>query len=123
MPLRDYLVLMLLCFLLTVVIESAVLLLALSRRHTVRTRLFAGLWLTAITYPIVWLVLPRMFTDRGWYLLVAEIFAPVAECLVFGLAFVKPLHWDRRATLRDMVAITVANLCSFGAGELIRSLM
>jgi hypothetical protein len=32
---------------------------------------------------------------------------------------VKPLPPDRRATTRDMLAVVLANLASFGAGELI----
>lgn len=103
----------------TVAVETAVLLVALSRRHPVRSRLFAGLWLTACTYPVVWLVLPPLFADRVTYLVVAEVFAPAAECVLFWLAFVRPLPPDRRAAARDMLAVVLANLASFGAGELI----
>jgi hypothetical protein len=110
---------MLVCYLLTVAVETAVLLGGLARRHPVRVRLFAGVWLSACTYPVVWLVLPPLFGDRWAYLLVAETFAPVAECGLFWVAFVRPLPPDRRATLRDLLAITLANLASFGVGELI----
>ena len=61
----------------------------------------------------------QLFENRTLYLLVAETFAPVAECVLFWFAFIVGLPHDRRATVRDMVAITVANLCSFGLGELI----
>jgi hypothetical protein len=69
----------------------------------------------------LWLVLPPLFPpeSHGLYLLVAETFAPAAECLLFWLAFVRPLPSDRRATLRDLAAVTAANLCSFALGELI----
>ena len=81
--------------------------------------LFAGIWLTACTYPVVWLVLPPLFeplAENRWaYLWVAEIFAPAAECLLFRLAFGK-------ARLRDLAAIVVANLLSFGLGEVIYAL-
>ena len=101
--------------------------------------LFAGVWLTACTYPVVWLVLPGLFEERWVYLLVAETFAPAAECALFWFAFVRGLppdppvdednEWwfirrvpaDRRATLRDLAAIVVANLCSFGMGEAIHA--
>lgn len=115
MPPADYLWAMLLGYLLTVAVETAVLLVGLSRRHPVRTRLFAGVWLTACTYPVVWLVLPPLFDDRRMYLLVAEAFAPVAECALFWLAFLRP----HPPNVRDMAAIVVANLCSFGFGELL----
>ena len=111
--------LMLAGYTLTVVVETTVLLVGLSRRHPVRARLFAGVWLTACTYPVVWLVLPPLLPDRAAYLVVAETFAPAAECLLFWLAFVRPLPPDRRATTRDMLAVVLANLSSFGAGELV----
>jgi hypothetical protein len=122
MPLTTYLLLMLVGFVLTVIVETAVLLPVVSRRHSVRVRLFAGVWLTACTYPVVWLVLPPLFEARWLYLLVAETFAPVAECALFWFAFVKHRPTDRRATLRDFVAIAAANLCSFGVGEVIHAL-
>jgi len=119
MPSADYLRLMFFGYLLTIMVETTVLLVGLSRRHSVGKRVFAGVWLTACTYPVVWLVLPPLIEDRGWYLLVAETFAPAAECLLFWAAFIRGRSPDRTATLRDMIAITIANLCSFGVGELL----
>jgi len=100
-------------YLVTIIIETTVLLLFLSRRHSVGTRLLAGVWLTACTYPIVVLVLPPLIHDRTTYLIVAETFAPVAECILFLVAF------GRSTWPRDCAAITVANLLSFGLGELL----
>ncbi|HYH66109.1 MAG TPA: hypothetical protein VD866_15550, partial [Urbifossiella sp.] len=111
--------LMLAGYTITVAVETAVLLMALSPRHRVRTRLFAGAWLTACTYPVVWLVLPPLFDNRTSYLVVAEVFAPAAECALFYLAFIQSERADRRATVRDLAAIVLANLASFGVGELI----
>lgn len=98
----------------TIAVEMPVLLLLLARRHTITTRLLAGVWLTACTYPIVVLVLPSLInitTDRPLYLLIAETFAPVAECLLFLIAF------GNATWKRDCLAITVANLLSFVIGE------
>src|SRR4051812_14597466 len=80
---------LLLGYLFTVAVETPVLLLCLSKRHAPKRRLFAGLWLTACTYPVVVLVLPPLFADtsRALYLAVAETFAPAAECALFYLAF------------------------------------
>jgi hypothetical protein len=107
-------------YLLTVLVEVPVLLVGLSQRVGLRDRLIAGLWLTACTYPIVVLVLPPLVwatLGRGWYLLVAESFAPVAECLLFRAAYgTAP---SRSAAVRDYAAITIANLLSFGVGELL----
>lgn len=119
MPDADYLRQMLVGYLITIAVEAPVLIVLLSRRHPPRVRLFAGVWLTACTYPVVWLVLPQMFAERWLYLLVAETFAPVAECAIFWYAFIRGRPSDRRATLRDLAVVTLANLCSFGVGELL----
>ena len=111
-----YLLKMLVGYLVTVSIEAPVLLVGLARAHPVRHRLFAGVWLTACTYPVVWLVLPPLFAERWAYLAVAEVFAPAAECLLFRLAF-------GRAGARDLAAIVVANLLSFGLGEVLWALL
>lgn len=115
-------------YLLSISLETPVLLVGLSRRHPLPRRLLAGFWLTACTYPIVILVLPQLIWlplgDRGYwpYVTVAEIFAPAAECLLFWLAFWKltpaqaPPENARRNFLRDMLAIVAANLTSFIAG-------
>jgi hypothetical protein len=104
-------------YVLTVAIEATVLVMFLSRRHPLRHRVFAGLWLTACTYPVVWLVLPSLLPERWLYLLVAETFAPAAECMLFWLAFGRAEPRSRAATIRDIVIIIVANLLSFGLGE------
>jgi hypothetical protein len=111
-------------YLLTVAIETPVLLVGLSRAHPAARRWAAGLWLTACTYPVVVLVLPLLLgADRARlpYLLVAETFAPAAECLLFGLAFHRGERLPGRQRLRDFAAIVAANLLSFGLGELLLS--
>ena len=106
-------------YLFTVAIETPVLWLLLSPRHPQRRRLFAGLWLTACTYPVVVLVLPPLFAEstRAAYLVAAETFAPVAECALFWLAFGREKAADGPSLWRDFAAITAANLLSFLAGE------
>ncbi|HEU4388763.1 MAG TPA: hypothetical protein VFV34_13255 [Blastocatellia bacterium] len=111
-------------YLFTIAIETPVLVLGLSRHITLKQRFFAGLWLTACTYPIVILVLPMIFGryERGTYLLVAETFAPVAECGLFWLAFRSKLPPGAKTLVRNFVVIVVANLLSFGAGELMSAI-
>ena len=106
-------------YLFTILIETPILLAGLSRHHPVRRRLLCGIWLTACTYPIVVLVLPLVMVNqsRAMFLLVAEVFAPVAECTLFWLAFREETKW------RDFVVIVVANLASFLAGELFNALI
>lgn len=106
-------------YLLTVAVETPVLVLFLARQHTPQRRIFAGLWLTACTYPIVVLVLPLLFANssRAAYLLVAETFAPTAECALFYLAFGG--QGSGGVTRRDFAAIVAANLLSFLAGEVL----
>jgi hypothetical protein len=107
---------------LSILIETPVLLVGLSARHPLRHRLFAGFWLTACTYPIVILVMPILIASRGPYLVVAETFAPVAECVLFWAAFGTRAEWGRRSMVRDMVAVVLANLASFGVGEALYAL-
>ena len=100
-------------YLVTIAIEVPILFIGLSAHHSKLRRVVAGFWLTACTYPIVVLVLPLLFIERSIFLLVAETFAPIAECLLFWLAFGKETRW------RDFAAITIANVASFVAGEVI----
>jgi len=102
-------------YLLTIAIETPILFVGLSSHHSKRRRILAGLWLTACTYPIVTLVLPLLLVDhsRAFYLLIAEVFAPVAECVLFWLAFGKEARW------RDFAVIVVANVASFLIGEVV----
>jgi len=108
-------------YLLTILIETPILVFGLSRRHPLRRKLFAGVWLTACTYPIVTLVLPLLFEShsRALYLVVAETFAPVGECGLFWLAFGKKEYLGKLCMWRDFAAIVVANLASFGLGEVL----
>ena len=110
-------------YLLTIAIETPILLVGLSLRHSMRRRMLAGIWLTACTYPIVILVLPLLFINqsRALFLLVAEVFAPVAECVLFWLAFGTRAEPGRRSMWRDFAAIVIANLASFLAGELLNA--
>ena len=100
-------------YLLTIAIETPVLFFGLSPHHPKLRRIAAGFWLTGCTYPIVVLVLPLLLSERWVFLLVAETFAPLAECALFWLAFGKEARW------RDFVVIVIANLASFLMGEVI----
>ena len=102
-------------YLLTIAIETPVLFFGLSAHHSKLRRIAAGFWLTGCTYPIVVLVLPLLMVDqpRTVFLLVAETFAPLAECALFRLAFGKEATW------RDFVVIVIANLASFAVGEVV----
>lgn len=108
-------------YLLTIAIETPILFFALSRRHPKRHRFIAGLWLTACTYPIVTLVLPLVLVNYSHtvFLAVAETFAPVAECILFWLAFDNATEFGKGSMWRDFAAIVAANLASFLAGEII----
>ena len=110
-------------YLLSILIETPILLIGLSQRHSLKRRLFAGVWLTACTYPIVVLVLPLLFanTSRFTYLVVAETFAPVAECILFWLAYGESAEVGNRSMWQDLVTIVVANLASFLGGEVLNA--
>ena len=110
-------------YLFTILIETPILLIGLSSRHTIKLRLFAGVWLTACTYPIVVLVMPLIFRDTSHaiYLTVAETFAPVAECTLFWLACGKSEELGKRSMWQDFGAIVIANLASFLGGEILNA--
>ena len=110
-------------YLLSILIETPILLVGLSARHPVRRKLLAGVWLTACTYPIVTLVLPLLLvqTSRMVYLVMAETFAPVAECALFWLAFGRDEELGKLSMWRDFGAILVANLASFTVGEIVNA--
>jgi hypothetical protein len=101
-------------YLFTIAIETPILFFGLSPHHPKSRRILSGLWLTACTYPIVVLVLPLLFVNssRALYLVFAETFAPVAECVLFWLAF------GKQSRRRDFIVIVLANVASFLAGEL-----
>ncbi|MBX7060979.1 MAG: hypothetical protein K1X52_04915 [Pyrinomonadaceae bacterium] len=107
-------------YLVTILIETPILLAGLGSKFTFKQKLLSGIWLTACTYPIVVIVLPALFqgSPRGLYLTVAEIFAPVAECAIFWLAFrgTEAVSWTR-----SFAVIIVANLASFGLGEVLNA--
>jgi hypothetical protein len=107
----------------TILIETPILLIALSHRHSIKRRLFAGVWLTACTYPIVVLVMPLLFANfsRATYLTVAETFAPVAECVLFWLAYGESEVIGKRSMWQDFAAIIAANLASFIGGEVLNA--
>lgn len=119
-------------YLLTIWIETPILLVGLAPRHSLRQRLLAGVLLTACTYPIVVLVLPLLLWDRCGetvYLVVAETFAPLAESLLF-LVWTWPTEPLARSpgtpstgfppgAARDVAVIILANLASFLLGELV----
>lgn len=110
-------------YVLSILIETPILLVGLSKRHPIKHRLFAGIWLTACTYPIVVLVLPLALANasRGIYLVVAETFAPVAECILFWLAYGEVEQLGKASMWRDFGAITIANLASFLTGEVLNA--
>lgn len=108
-------------YLVTILIETPILLFGLSPKLNFKQKLLCGVWLTACTYPIVVLVLPALLLDysRSLYLIVAETFAPLGECLFFWLAFRGSGLLERNDWLRSLAAIVAANLASFGIGEII----
>ena len=110
-------------YLTTILIETPVLLIGLSPKLSLKQRLACGAWLTACTYPIVILVLPALLLDysRTLYLVVAETFAPVAECFFFWLAFRGKNLFETKDWIRSFAAIVVANLASFGIGEILNA--
>ena len=106
-------------YLVTVLIEIPILLVGLPRKYAISEKIVNGLLLTAITYPVVVMVLPAIFTGMGiesrvLFLAVAESFAPITEVLFFRYLTDRPLA---ARIDRDAVVIVIANLTSFLLGE------
>jgi hypothetical protein len=110
-------------YLVTIAVETSILFFGLSARHHWKRKLLAGVWLTACTYPIVTLVLPLLMSNmsRATFLLVAETFAPVTECILFWLAFGLKEQLGQASMWRDFAAIVAANLASFAVGEVLNA--
>lgn len=108
-------------YLVTILVETPVLVAGLPSKVTLKQKFFCGVWLTACTYPIVILVLPAVFfgAPRWQYLAVAETFAPLGECLIFWIAFRNKVMFSSSEWARAFTAIVMANLASFGVGEVL----
>jgi hypothetical protein len=121
LPLKDLWAFLPIGYLFTIAIETPVLVVGLSSKVSLKQKLWLGVWLTACTYPIVVLVLPAIFfgQSRTLYLAVAEVFAPVGECLLFWLAFRGKSLLGTAEWVRCFIAIVLANLASFAAGEVL----
>lgn len=121
LPMRELFYFLPIGYLFTILIETPVLIFGMPKPVTLKQRFWCGLWLTACTYPIVVLVLPALFFEqsRALYLFVAETFAPIAECFLFWLAFRNRVELNTLRWTQAFAAITVANLASFGLGEVI----
>jgi hypothetical protein len=106
-------------YLTTILIETPIVVFGLSPKLSLKQRILCGIWLTACTYPIVVLVLPTILGSISWmlYLIVAETFAPLAECIIFWLAFRGKVKLNTKDWIRCFIAIVIANLASFGIGE------
>jgi hypothetical protein len=106
-----------LAFALTLAVETAVLALVAGRGRSwlrvVATAVVANL----ATHPIVFLVLPRWFSDYGVYLVVAEAFALVVEVPILWLGL-RPLPWPRA-----VMASALANGASYAVGMAVYGLL
>jgi hypothetical protein len=119
----EYLGIILCDYIISVSIETPVLCWLLSPRYSMATRVFCGFFLTACSYPVMALVLPRIvnpFSNYFTFMTVAEVFAPVSECFVFWVLFARRAGPGKGSLKRDFVAIILANLASFAAGEVLK---
>ncbi len=69
------------------------------------------------------LVMPLVFANasRIIYLIVAETFAPVAECILFWLAYGEAEQVGKASMWQDFATIVTANLASFLCGEVLNA--
>lgn len=107
-------------YVLSLLIEGCILGIGLSRRHARRDRIVATIWLTSCTYPLVAVSFPLLLGSLGrtTMLLVAETYAALGEALLFTAAYDRGAPLAER--LRNAAVIVVANLASFGYGEILQ---
>lgn len=107
-------------YLATILVETPIIYFGLPERLSPIKKILCSLWLTACTYPFVVIIFPLLFLDmpRWQYLIIAETFAPLAECILFYVAF-RVSGFSRSEWVWSMIAIVIANLASFGLGELL----
>lgn len=108
-------------YLATVVLEAIILIPFLSSRHSLKIKLVSCALLTAFTYPFVVFFFPKLILDTFgelFYVLIAETFAPFAECVLFCIIIKKSYKkLCCLSTIRDFAAIIFANIFSFLIGE------
>lgn len=111
-------------YLLTISIETPVLVLLLGKRYSLKEKLFAGVFLTGCSYPFVSVFFPMIwdpYTDYRTYVTVSEIFAPLSECIIFALLFQRRKELSARQRASDLAVVVAANLLSYLAGELMKA--
>jgi hypothetical protein len=107
----------------TTTAETLVLLVGLSKLHSLIQKICAGLWLNACSYPAVTLWLPAYLVTSGSrlsYVIGAEGLAVGMELILFLGVFGGPPGVATGASrARDCYAIIAANACSFVVGEVL----
>lgn len=111
-------------YLLTISIETPVLVFGLGNRYTLKEKLFAGAFLTGCSYPFVAIVFPMIwnpYNDYSTYVTISEIFAPVSECIIFALLFQRRKLMSSRLRAQELAVVIAANLVSYLSGELMKA--
>ncbi len=106
-------------YILSLVVELPVLILALSASYKLIEKVLAGLWLTACTYPAVSWLFSGFIQEPVLLTFVREAYAAFGEAFLFWLAFVKLA--GRTCLRRDILVVILANVLSFLFGELLKS--
>ena len=111
-------------YLLTISMETPVLLLGLANRYSMKEKFIAGALLTACSYPFVAIFFPMIwnpYENYSTYIAVSEVFAPLSECVVFAFLFqLRKPEITTKQRILDFVAIIAANLFSYLFGEFLK---
>jgi hypothetical protein len=105
-------------FALTYTIETPIYFAALRRHLHFLGALLVSLVLNLATHPVVWFVLPKIFSNQVNYALFAEAWAVTIEALLLK-ALDRGLHWGRQGWLWFFGLAFVANGISASVGELL----
>lgn len=110
-------------YLLTISLETPVLIFGLAKVYSLKEKVLAGISLTAFSYPFVAVIFPLVFDPYehyGTYILVSEVFAPLSEIALFTWLFQKGKELKPKERFNDFAVIVAANLLSYLTGELLR---
>ena len=113
----DYELLFLKCLLLTILIETFVLIvyfrLFVKQQETGISRLFiTGFIVSFATLPYLWFIFPNYIDQRIWYMIISESFAVLVEAIIIEAIL-------RTKLIQSLLCSLTCNMVSFLAGLII----
>lgn len=122
MALLELIVQLSLGFVLFIGIESSILIACLRKQYAKTQLIFAGVWLTFCTYPVINLLLATLLGHTPFYYAISALMAPLVEFILFWIAFESDRRFFDARLLHALFAIATANIASFTCGLILHML-